>query len=175
MLVIRDKVQEPAMAISKTPRFSAVVPTRNRPDHAVPCAGSILSNAGDDFELLIVDQSDDATTEQSLAVYATDPRFRYIRSPSRGASAARNIGVEQSTAPIIAFTDDDCRVSVDCLQQITTLFEQEPEAARRSGRSRSPTNSRGGDSRTNSSCGSASTTMSFLRRTQTGMGSSTSR
>lgn len=125
MLVIR--IQGPAMAISKTPRISVVVPTRNRPDHAVPCAGSILSDAADDFELLIVDQSDDATTERSLAVYATDSRFRYIRSSSRGASAARNVGVEQSTAPIIAFTDDDCRASTDWPRQIKMLFEQEPE------------------------------------------------
>jgi len=117
------------MGMPITPRISAVVPTRNRPDHAVLCAGSILSNTGDVFELLIVDQSDDEATERALAVYAGDRRFRYIRSSSRGLSAARNVGVEQSTAPIIAFTDDDCRVSTDWLQQITTLFEQEPEAA----------------------------------------------
>jgi glycosyltransferase involved in cell wall biosynthesis len=95
----------------------------------MPCAGSILSNVGDNFELLIVDQSEDDATEQALAVYAGDRRFRYIRTSSRGLSAARNEGVEQSTAPIIAFTDDDCRVSTDWLQQITTLFEREPEAA----------------------------------------------
>src|SRR5437879_1289197 len=57
-----------------TPGISAVVPTRNRPDHAAPCAGSILSNPGDDFELLIVDQSDDDASERALAVYAGDPR-----------------------------------------------------------------------------------------------------
>jgi glycosyltransferase involved in cell wall biosynthesis len=112
-----------------TPRISAVVPTRNRPDHAVPCASSILRNAGDDFELLVIDQSDDDATEQALAVYAGDRRFRYARSSSRGASAARNVGVEQSTAAIIAFTDDDCRVSADWLLQISTLFEREPETA----------------------------------------------
>ena len=112
-----------------TLRISAVVPTRNWPDHAVPCAGSILSNPGDDFELLVVDQSEDDATEQALAVYAGDHRFRYVRTSSRGASAARNVGVEQSTAPIIAFTDDDCRVSTDWLQQISALFEREPEAA----------------------------------------------
>jgi glycosyltransferase involved in cell wall biosynthesis len=111
-----------------TPQISAVVPTRNRPDHAAPCAGSILANAGDDFELLVIDQSDDDATERALAVYAGNRRFRYVRSSSRGASAARNVGVEQSTAPIIAFTDDDCRVSTDWLQQISSVFEQEPEA-----------------------------------------------
>jgi glycosyltransferase involved in cell wall biosynthesis len=112
-----------------TTRISAVVPTRNRPDHAAPCAGSILSNPDDEFELLIVDQSDDDASERALAAYAGDRRFRYIRSSSRGASAARNVGVEQSKAPIIAFTDDDCRVSPDWLQQISSLFEQDPEAA----------------------------------------------
>jgi len=112
-----------------TLRISAVVPTRNRPDDAAPCAGSILGNAGDDFELVMVDQSDDDATERALAVYAGDRRFRYVRSSSRGASAARNVGVEQSTAPIIAFTDDDCRVSTDWLQQTSSLFEREPEAA----------------------------------------------
>ncbi len=77
----------------------------------------------------MVDQSDDDATEQALAVYAGDRRFRYVRTSSRGASAARNVGVEQSKAPIIAFTDDDCRVSTDWLRQISALFEQDPEAA----------------------------------------------
>src|SRR5438552_4725595 len=112
-----------------TPCISAVVPTRNRPDHAVPCVDAILANAGDDFELLVIDQSDDDATERALAVYHSDSRFRYIRSPSRGASAARNVGIEQSRAPIVAFTDDDCRVATDWLKQITTLFAREPEAA----------------------------------------------
>jgi len=112
-----------------TLRISAVVPTRNRPDHAAPCAHSILENAGDEFELLMVDQSDGDATERALVAYTSDRRFRYVRTATRGASAARNVGVEQSTAPIIAFTDDDCRVSRDWIQQITTLFEREPDAA----------------------------------------------
>jgi glycosyltransferase involved in cell wall biosynthesis len=112
-----------------TLRISAVVPTRNRPDHAAPCAASILNDTGDDFELLIVDQSDNDATEQALAAFAADRRFRYVRSSTRGASAARNVGVEQSKAPTIAFTDDDCRASADWLQQIRILFEHDPETA----------------------------------------------
>lgn len=112
-----------------SPRISVVVPTRNRPDHAAPCTGAILANARDDFELLVVDQSDSDATAQAVSAYTGDRRFRYIRSSARGASAARNRGIEQSTAPLIAFTDDDCRVSIDWVQQIATLFEREPEAA----------------------------------------------
>ena len=112
-----------------TPRISVVVPTRNRPDHAAPCAGSILDNAGDAYELLVIDQSDDDATEIALAAFNSDRRFRYVRSSDRGASAARNAGIAQSTAPIIAFTDDDCRASADWIQQILALFEREPDAA----------------------------------------------
>ena len=119
----RDKLK------AMPPPISVVVPTRNRPDHAAPCVDSVLGNACADFELLVVDQSDSSATEQALSVYARDRRLRYIRSATRGASAARNVGVEQSTAPIIAFTDDDCRVSADWVEQISTLFEREPEAA----------------------------------------------
>jgi hypothetical protein len=46
-----------------------------------------------------------------------------------GRLGRRYVGVEQSPAPIIAFTDDDCRVSTDWLQQISALFEREPKAA----------------------------------------------
>jgi glycosyltransferase involved in cell wall biosynthesis len=111
-----------------TLQISAVVPTRNRPDHAAPCADSILKNEGDDFELVMIDQSDDDATERALATYSQDRRFNYVRSSTRGASAARNVGVEKSRAPIIAFTDDDCRVSADWLQQALRLLQREPDA-----------------------------------------------
>jgi hypothetical protein len=80
----------PGNGDTMTPRISAVVPTRDRPDHAVPCAGSILSNVSDDFELLIVDQSEDDATEQALAVYAGDRSVRPFVppwSPQRGGRA----------------------------------------------------------------------------------------
>lgn len=126
-----------------TPRISVVVPTRNRPDHAGPCAASILKNSGDHFELLVIDQSDRDGTERALEAHAGDRRLQYVRSPSRGASSARNAGVERSQAPIIAFTDDDCRVAPDWIQQIATLFERQPDAALVFGRVSIPVELRG--------------------------------
>ncbi len=111
-----------------TPRIAVVVPTRNRPDHADPCAQSILANPERDLEFILVDQSDDDSTERAVAVHRSDPRFRYVRTPTRGASAARNAGIEVSVAPIIAFTDDDCRVAVDWIERIEEIFERDPTA-----------------------------------------------
>jgi GT2 family glycosyltransferase len=111
-----------------TPRVSAVVPTRNRPDHAAACVASILANQGHDFELVVVDQSDDDSTERVLAPFGGDSRFRYHRSSTRGASSARNAGIERTSASVLAFTDDDCRVSGDWIEQVFLLFENDPAA-----------------------------------------------
>lgn len=110
------------------PFISAVVPTRNRPDQAAACARTILENPGE-FELLVIDQSDDEATERALAPLRSDDRLRHVRTSTRGASQARNVGVGESSAPIIAFTDDDCRVASDWIRQVATLFERDADAS----------------------------------------------
>jgi glycosyltransferase involved in cell wall biosynthesis len=110
-------------------RVSVVVPTRNRAEHAVGCARSILANAGGDFEVLVVDQSDDDRTRDALAPLGADPRFRYRRTATRGVSRSRNIGMGWTSAPIIAFTDDDCRVDGDWIASLSAVFAADADAA----------------------------------------------
>jgi glycosyltransferase involved in cell wall biosynthesis len=107
--------------------LSVVVPTRNRPDHAGPCVASILANPGS-FELVLIDQSDADVTELAVRPYLRDPRFRIVRTSTRGASNARNLGVSETSRPLIAFTDDDCRVAADWLQQVAKIFAADPAA-----------------------------------------------
>lgn len=107
--------------------ISVVVPTRNRPDHVVPCVATVLANPGD-FEFVVIDQSDSNATAEALRVFADDPRFRLVRTSTRGASAARNLGVSGTSRPIVAFTDDDCRVAPDWLARILTVFDGDPAA-----------------------------------------------
>lgn len=111
-----------------TARISVVVSTRNRPSDAIECARSILANQGDDFDLLVVDQSDDHLTGDGLAELSKDPRFRYIRSDTRGLSRSRNVGIESTSAPVIAFTDDDCRVPADWIACWLKVFAGSPAA-----------------------------------------------
>ena len=109
------------------PAVSVVIPTRNRPDHAVACARTILR--GDGFvELLVVDQSEGGETESGLAA-VHDPRLRYVRSSLRGATNARNVGVDRTTGAVVAFTDDDCRAAPDWVPSLARIFASDPEAA----------------------------------------------
>ena len=108
-------------------RVSVVVPTRNRPEHAAACASLILATEGF-VEFIMVDQSDDRATEASLS-RIDDRRFRYVRTPTRGVTSARNLGIQLSTGDIVAFTDDDCRVSNDWVSRIAEVFAATPDAA----------------------------------------------
>ena len=46
------------------PVISVTVPTRGRAEHVRDCISSILACIGPAFEVIVVDQSDDRTTEQ---------------------------------------------------------------------------------------------------------------
>ena len=117
-------------------RLSVVVPTRNRPDHAEACARQLLLCEGLE-EVTFVDQSDDESTQIALTAIG-DARVRCVRSTLRGATNGRNVGIAATTGAILAFTDDDCRVSHDWIQSILRVFDADPEVAVVCGRVRIP-------------------------------------
>jgi glycosyltransferase involved in cell wall biosynthesis len=121
-------------------RVSVIVPTRNRPDQIGPCVESILANSQPSLELIVVDQSDARDSESALDAFRHDSRLCYVVSSTRGAARARNVGVEASTADLIAFTDDDCRVPTDWVARIVELFDNEPTAGVIFGRVEIPKN-----------------------------------
>jgi GT2 family glycosyltransferase len=109
------------------PAVSVVVCTVDRYDHLLGCLRSILDNPGSDFELLVVDQNAPEIHQRAIAAVGPDPRLRWIWSGARGLSRARNRALEDARAPVLAFTDDDCRVPVDWVERIGTAFRADPE------------------------------------------------
>jgi len=107
--------------------LSVVVPTRNRRDHALACARTLL--AADGFiELIVIDQSDGTGTRDALTALA-DSRLRYVPSDMRGVTRGRNLGIELSSGAIVAFTDDDCRVKPDWAFRLMAIFASQPDVA----------------------------------------------
>ena len=104
---------------------SVVVCTRNRARTIGRCVAAILANDVDAMELLVVDQSDDDSTEKIIRMF-DDPRLRYLRTPTRGLARSRNIGIEASNGPIILFTDDDCYVDPSWVQEVLNGFQSLP-------------------------------------------------
>ncbi len=64
------------------PKFSVVVPTRDRPDVLPQCLSSLDAQRFDDVEFIVFDNGDEASAAQIADDFRKeDPRFRYFRAP----------------------------------------------------------------------------------------------
>ncbi|MBC8135425.1 MAG: glycosyltransferase family 2 protein, partial [Fibrella sp.] len=113
------------------PIVSVLICTRNRADELVHALRSVLSNRHTAFEVVVIDQSDDhATRDVVRSCHAeADGRvsLRHVPTDTRGLSLARNLAIAQARGEIIAFTDDDCTVGEDWVENIATLFTDDPD------------------------------------------------
>lgn len=114
---------------ARAPEISAVVCTRHRGERVAATVASILASDHPSFELVVIDQSLDDVTEQAVARFTDDPRLRYVRSATAGLGRARNLGLDEARAGVIAFTDDDVTVPPDWLTVMAATFERFPDAA----------------------------------------------
>jgi GT2 family glycosyltransferase len=114
------------MQNSPQPFVSAVICTRNRPDKIGNAIESVLANTYPTFDLAIIDQSTNGETEAiSLRIGERDGRIHYQRMGKSGLSRAYNLAIASTTGPIIAFTDDDCLVPSDWIENIVAAFEEQ--------------------------------------------------
>ena len=107
--------------------ISIVIPTRNRGIDVALAARAVLNDPCD-LELVVVDQSTNDDSWVALAE-VDDPRLIVIRSTETGISNARNTGVAATSAPIVAFTDDDCRPVSGWATAILSVFKTEPDTS----------------------------------------------
>jgi glycosyltransferase involved in cell wall biosynthesis len=109
--------------------ISIVIPTRGRPDLIGRSVRAVLANDHPDFDVVVVDQSDDDRTGQVVrAIAAEDARLRYVHTMPPGLSRAYNVGARLTAGPIIAFTDDDCVASPNWVASVARAFAAEPDA-----------------------------------------------
>ena len=109
------------------PLASVVVPTRDRRDRLA----RLLAALGDQehappFEVIVVDDASVDDTDAWLRQRHADPFvLTVLRQPVRqGAAAARNRGWRVARAPIVCFTDDDCRPDPRWLSRLVGAFSQ---------------------------------------------------
>jgi GT2 family glycosyltransferase len=103
-------------------RISVALSTRNRAGAVAGAVRTILENDHPDFELIVLDQSDNALTQTSLEPFLSDPRVRYTRSASRGRSAGQNAAIREARGALVVMTDDDCTVPPNWLREFEAAF-----------------------------------------------------
>ncbi|HMJ33988.1 MAG TPA: glycosyltransferase [Baekduia sp.] len=107
------------------PAVSVVVATHNRADRLQTLLDALAAQtlAVKRFEVVVVDDGSRDETPDVLrrAEAREDLRVRVLTQPQAGGpAAARNRGWRAAEAPVIAFTDDDCRPTPRWLQTLLT-------------------------------------------------------
>jgi glycosyltransferase involved in cell wall biosynthesis len=107
------------------PAISVVMPLYNKEHEVGRAVQSVLAQTFSDYELLVVD---DGSTDKGPDVVAAwnEPRIRMIRQDNGGVSAARNRGIAEARAGLVAFLDADDEWLPEFLETIIRLRENFP-------------------------------------------------
>ena len=93
-----------------TADLSVVVPTRDRPESLRACLVALAGQREVELEVVVVDDGSlDRDAVADVIAEAAPARTTVVRGGGDGPARARNLGARRATAPVVAFTDDDCR------------------------------------------------------------------
>lgn len=112
------------------PLFSVIIPAYNYGELLVSAVQSVLSQPGDDFEIIIVDDGSTDQTPDVGSAFAEEfrERVRYFHQKNAGPGAARNHGVRAAHGAFCLFLDADDRLLDDALATFRAVITHHPEA-----------------------------------------------
>jgi len=109
------------MTAPSEPALSAIIPARNAADTVGRCLDALLAEAGENVEVIVVDDCSQDATRQ-----AASQRHRvrlFALAEHRGVAAARNHGAAAARAPILLFLDADVVVTEGTLRRVLRHFD----------------------------------------------------
>jgi glycosyltransferase involved in cell wall biosynthesis len=110
------------------PEISVVIPTLDREARLAFALDALAEQTlgRERFEVIVVRG---AERENGAARAPDGLTVRFLTLPgSRGAAAQRNVGWRSAEAPLVAFTDDDCRPAPDWLERLLESAGERREA-----------------------------------------------
>lgn len=113
------------------PAVSVIIPTFNRPAFLGEAVRSVLAQTSPAREIIIVDNGSDRRFQPLIGDIARldDHISLYTLSSNRGASSARNFGLEKARGDYLLFLDDDDLLHPHMLRASLEVFGRTPGAA----------------------------------------------
>ncbi len=113
----------------QSPKVSVIIPTFNRAGTLPRAIDSVIAQTVDLWEIILVD---DGSTDDTCKVIKTyerklGDRLRVISQANRGASAARNAGIDAASLTYVAFLDSDDEYLPTKLERQLALFGEVPD------------------------------------------------
>lgn len=105
-------------------RFSVIVPVYNVERYLRECIDSILSQAYQNFEIILVDDGSADTSGTICDAYAArDPRVTVIHKENEGLISARRAGLKTATGDYVCFVDSDDTIHPALLADACRVIE----------------------------------------------------
>lgn len=106
------------------PSISVIIVVKNSQQTIRACLDSVLRLEYPTYDIIVFDDGSDDQTVSIVREY--EGRLMLLtNNQSQGPSVARNIAVRQSRSSLVAFTDGDCIVEKDWLDQLWKGLAQE--------------------------------------------------
>jgi glycosyltransferase involved in cell wall biosynthesis len=117
-----------SLSAGPVPVVSVVVPTYGRPRQVRDCLAALAAQTLPRvaFEVIVVDDGSPQGLGPLPDEFAGRLRLTLIRQANAGPSVARNRGVEQAAADLVAFTDDDCLPEPTWLERLVQAERDRP-------------------------------------------------
>lgn len=105
--------------------ISIVIPAFNCENTLKKCLDSLLGLTWPNVEIIIIN---DGSTDRTPEILSKFSGITIINTRNRGPSNARNSGIKKAKGEYIAFTDSDCIVKPDWLDELYRGFTEEKVA-----------------------------------------------
>ncbi len=96
-----------------TPDIAVIIPHYDDVDRLARCLDGLMRNDVEAAEIVVIDNA--SPDPPGPALQARFAQVRFLSEPKKGAGPARNRGVAETTAPVLAFLDCDCVPEPDWL------------------------------------------------------------
>lgn len=116
-----------AVARLPQPAVAVILPTYNRGAFIAEAIASVQAQSFQNWELVVVDDGSTDDTQAAVASFAIDPRIRYLWQDRAGVAVARNRGLAETLAPLVAYLDSDNLWYPDFLSRAVDCLATEPD------------------------------------------------
>lgn len=112
-----------------SPLVSILIGAKDRPDALIRCVKSVLAQAYENLEVLVLDDNSKEKLCGKLTETVTDSRVKCIRSDTTlGVAGGRNILIKKAKGDFLITLDDDAAFrNKDSLNRIIDLFDSHPD------------------------------------------------
>jgi len=112
-----------AVAGALAPKVSVIVPAYGVAHLLGDALSSLQAQRRQDWEAIVVDDGAPDDVGAAFAPFASDARFRLLRTDNRGLATARNRAIAASSAPLVSLLDGDDVYEPDYLERMIAAIE----------------------------------------------------